>query len=72
MVHATAAAVALNSSWKVFRATETTVMSRMDMMAPRTTTPATIRTLLSSLSLLSAGPVGPGWIWMSVVTRTGY
>src|ERR1051326_8050945 len=55
MVHATWAAVASNSVWKVFRATETTVMSRIDMIAPSTTTPATRRTPRSSLSEAWAG-----------------
>ena len=61
MVHATSAAVALNSVWKVCSATDTTVMSRMDMIAPRTTTPATIRTLLSSLSVAGelSGRISP-------------
>ena len=59
MVQATSAAVASNSRWKVSRATETTVMSRMDMIAPRTTTPAIIRTFLSSLSERS-GWISPG------------
>ena len=40
------------------------------MMAPRTTTPATIRTPLSSLSELP-GWVSPDWIWVSV-TRQRY
>ena len=40
------------------------------MMAPRTTTPATIRTLLSSLSELP-GCVSPGWSWVPV-TRQDY
>jgi hypothetical protein len=42
-------------------------MSRMDMIAPRTTTPATRRTLLSSLSESLAG-VPAGCCWRSVVT----
>jgi hypothetical protein len=36
--------------WKVGRATLTTVMSRIDMIAPRTTTPATLRTAASIFS----------------------
>src|SRR6185369_12863460 len=35
----------------------TTVMSRIDMMAPSTTTPATLRTPLSNLSLVDCGAV---------------
>jgi len=42
--------VASNSVWNVGCATLTTVMSRIDMIAPSTTTPATRRTSLSSLS----------------------
>src|SRR6476620_10369356 len=45
-------------------------MSRIDMMAPRTTTPATIRTPLSSLSELS-GWISPGEVWV-LVTAQGY
>src|SRR5215217_2748750 len=71
MVHATSAAVASNSRWKVSSATETTVMSRIDMMAPRTTTPATIRTPLSSLSEELSGCVSPDWSSVSVTPR-GY
>jgi hypothetical protein len=50
MVQATSAYVASNSVWNVGRATLTTVMSRIDMMAPRTTTPAIFSTAASSLS----------------------
>jgi hypothetical protein len=39
-----------NSAWNVGSATLTTVMSRIDMMAPRTTTPATFRTAASRSS----------------------
>jgi hypothetical protein len=42
--------VASNSVWKVGSAMLTTVMSRIDMIAPRTTTPAILRTAPSSLS----------------------
>src|SRR5829696_1335611 len=44
IVQATSAYVASNSVWKVGSATLTTVMSRIDMMAPSTTTPAILRT----------------------------
>src|SRR5690349_10042550 len=44
-------------------------MSRIDMIAPSTTTPATIRTLLSSLSEYSGA--APVWVWVSV-TRQRY
>src|SRR6186997_1039783 len=72
MVQATWAGVASKTFWKVLSATETTVMSRIDMIAPSTTTPATIRTLRSSLpsgvgtggpvrvSMLTGAPYGPG------------
>jgi hypothetical protein len=36
-----------NSSWNVGSATLTTVMSRIDMIAPSTTTPAILRTAAS-------------------------
>ena len=39
-----------NTVWNVGRATLTTVMSRMDMMAPITTTPAIFRTAASMWS----------------------
>src|SRR6478672_4156234 len=39
-----------NAVWNVGRATLTTVMSRMDMMAPMTTTPAIFRTAASMWS----------------------
>src|SRR3954469_23547071 len=67
MVQATWADVASNSCWNVWSATETTVMSRMDMIAPSTTTPAMIRTPLSSLS---SGRVD--WSEMRVDTTQGY
>src|SRR5699024_1013128 len=51
MVHATLAYVASKASWNVGIATLTTVMSRMDMIAPSTTTPATLSTAASILSL---------------------
>jgi hypothetical protein len=41
---------AANTFWNVGRATLTTVMSRIDMIAPRTTTPATLRTAASIFS----------------------
>ena len=50
IVQATVAYVALNSAWKVGSATLTTVMSRIDMIAPSTTTPAIFNTPESSLS----------------------
>src|SRR3954447_2005331 len=56
MVQATSAYVASNTVWNVGSATLTTVMSRIDMIAPRTTTPATLRTAASSF--VSAGAAG--------------
>ena len=65
MVHAASAGEQSNTSWKVGCATETTVMSRIDMIAPSTTTPATSRTPRSSLS----SPLGPDCVGeVSVVT----
>src|SRR5262245_35088492 len=49
MVQATRAYDAWNSVWNVGRATLTTVTSRIDMMAPKTTTPAILNTWASSL-----------------------
>src|SRR5262245_17297980 len=74
MVQATCAGVASNSVWNVFRPTETTVMSRMDMIAPSTTTPATIRTCRSSLSLAGAGLTSSAGSFGErlVDTRKGY
>jgi hypothetical protein len=59
--------------WNVGSATLTTVMSRIDMIAPRTTTPAIFRTAASILSGYSgvfniATPVSP---WSSYVQATG-
>src|SRR5689334_19188657 len=66
MVHATWAGVASKIVWKVRRPTLTTVMSRIDISAPRTTTPATSRTSRSSLSGADwAGGVG---VEVSVLT----
>ena len=65
-VQATWAWVLSKMSWKVRWATATTVMSRIDMIAPRTTTPAiTITRLSSLLSAASAGP--PTWASISVL-----
>ena len=50
MVHAASAGEASKTSWNVGWATDTTVMSRIDMIAPSTTTPATSSTPRSSLS----------------------
>jgi hypothetical protein len=49
MVQATSAYVASKMVWKVGSATLTTVMSRIDMIAPSTTTPAIFSTAPSSL-----------------------
>src|SRR3569833_2049024 len=54
MVPATRAYEAPKTSWKGGRATLTTVTSRIDMIAPRTTTPAIFRT---APSILSGTPV---------------
>src|SRR6478609_8146437 len=56
MVQATVEYVASKTVWKVGSATLTTVVSRIDMMAPSTTTPAIFSTVASSLSL-------PGGAW---------
>src|SRR6478609_994148 len=48
------------TTWKVGRATLTTVMSRIDMMAPRTTTPAILSTAPSILSGYTGGAVCAG------------
>src|ERR1700712_1858404 len=73
MVQATCAGEESKTRWKVGWATLTTVMSRIAMIAPRTMTPATSRTRLSSLS---GSPAGAGWleVWseMLVVTGTPY
>src|SRR5690606_14911217 len=66
-----------NSDWKVWSATETTVMSRIDMIEPSTTTPATIKTERSSLSASGVGrtspdPPSPGSLWMLVDTTKEY
>src|SRR3954470_21174613 len=65
-VQATWAWVLSKVSWNVRWATATTVMSRMDMIAPSTTTPATIMTRRSSLP--SEEPAGsPTWLSISVL-----
>src|SRR6478609_10853612 len=48
------------TTWKVGSATLTTVMSRIDMMAPSTTTPAILRTAPSILSGYTGGAVCAG------------
>src|SRR3954447_17727599 len=55
-------------SWKVRWATATTVMSRIDMTAPRTTTPATTITRLSSLPS-PPWASSPTWASISVLIR---
>src|SRR6478609_2778757 len=69
-----------NSVWNVRSATLTTVMSRIDMMAPRTTTPATLRTAASIFSGYSTAGVVAGadkrvplssGAWCEVVVRRG-
>jgi hypothetical protein len=76
MVHATSAAVASNSVWNVCKATDTTVMSRIDMIAPSTTTPATISTPRSSPESDAGLPLGSSGTSaarseVSVLTRKG-
>ena len=58
IVHATVAYEVSKSSAKVVSATLTTVTSRIDMMAPSTTTEAILRTAPSSLSDAGAGAFG--------------
>src|SRR6478609_11483777 len=80
MVQATVEYVASKTVWKVGSATLTTVVSRIDMMAPRTTTPAIFSTPESSLSPAPGGPVvvagvvirvAPGLWWKAARRRTG-
>src|ERR1700745_1846210 len=68
IVHATVAYDAWNTRWNVGSATLTTVMSRIAMMAPSTTTPATFRTPRSSLS---EGAAGAGLTVMRVTPQRG-
>src|SRR3954471_10644815 len=72
MVQATCAGEAEKTVWKVGWATLTTVMSRIDMIAPSTTTPATRRTSLSSLPDAESGGTDEGWGGVCVVTGKGY
>src|SRR3954470_20814275 len=49
-----------NTIWNVGNATLTTVMSRIDMIAPSTTTPAILRTAASIFSGYAGGAVWAG------------